>query len=171
MHILQFFIPISPRAEPKLPEQLNIIGRLAGVDYGRKRIGMALTDYAARIVSPAGQISAAGNPADDARRVALWGLQLEVQGFVVGLPLNMDGSEGPQARLSRAFAAALADSSGRPVELWDERLSSFQADALLDETALGSAARKRRRDAVAAQVILQSFLASRASPPPEPETE
>jgi len=82
----------------------------------------------------------------------------DVGGFVVGLPLNMDGSEGPQARLTRAFGHALQTMTPARVEYWDERLSSAAADDLLSGSELTRAQRKVRHDRLAAQIILQSYL-------------
>jgi putative Holliday junction resolvase len=148
------------RAEPRPP-------RYAGIDYGARRIGLALADPGGRIASPVGAIDGSGSPAADAAHVRAWAAREAVSAFVVGLPLNMDGSDGAQTRVARTFAAALAGEGAR-VELWDERLTSFQADALLgqlDEARGRRIARTRkgdpRRDAVAAQIILQSFLDAR----------
>ena len=93
----------------------------------------------------------------------------QVERFVVGPPPNMGGSLGPQAQRSRGFADQLRQVGALPVELWDERLSSFRADELMCSAGLTRAKRKRLRDALAAQVILQSFLDARrsASQPPD----
>lgn len=131
---------------------------MLGIDYGARRIGLAISDTARRIASPAGALNAAGGPKADAERIAAWGREREVAAFVVGLPLNMDGTEGPQAACSRALANALHAATALPIELWDERLSSFQADEWMDAAKLSRAARRKRRDALAAQVILQSYL-------------
>ncbi len=148
--------------------------RWIGIDYGTRRIGLALADYSARLASPAATIPAAGDARTDARQLLTWATAHEPGGFVVGLPLNMDGTDSRQTRLARDFAAALQALTPLPVELWDERLSSFQADQYLAAAGLtpgktkGRArpsARRRRqralRDAVAAQVILQSFIDAR----------
>lgn len=141
------------------------MGRLAGIDYGTRRIGLAISDPGRRIASPVTTLTASGNPADDADRVIAWAADHEIGGFVVGLPLNMqDGSDSDQTRITRAFAAALADRAARPVDLWDERLSSFQADQFLDLAGVPRSKRKALRDALAAQVILQSCLDSRRAP-------
>ncbi|MEP0845618.1 MAG: Holliday junction resolvase RuvX [Phycisphaerae bacterium] len=136
----------------------GIIGRLLGVDYGTRRIGLAISDPARRIASPAGTLNAAGAARSDADRIAAWSAEHEVTAFVVGLPLNMNGTEGPQAARSRAVAEALRRATAMHVELWDERLSSFQADEWMNARELSRAARRKRRDALAAQVILQSYL-------------
>ncbi len=82
----------------------------------------------------------------------------EIERIVVGLPLNMDGSEGPRAAKTRRFAAAAAAALGREVVLWDERLSTFEADRALREAALDGRRRRELVDMVAAQVILRSYL-------------
>jgi putative Holliday junction resolvase len=89
------------------------------------------------------------------------GEQYEVAGYVLGLPLNMDGTAGNQAEVTRRFGAALARKSGKPVHEWDERLSSAGADTYLAGHELTRKKRRSRRDAVAAQIILQSFLDGR----------
>jgi len=146
------------------------MGRWVGIDYGRRRIGIALSDSREIIASPATTLDAVGDPARDVQGVLTWAAEAvgaELAGFVVGFPLNMDGSVGPQARLAERFADELrrgcASSGGLPpaVELWDERLTSFQADQVMRAAGLSRRRQKRRRDALAAQVILQSFLDSR----------
>lgn len=141
------------------------IGRWVGIDHGRKRIGLAISDARARIASPADVLAARDNPRADAEALTRWAAAHDPIGFVVGLPLNMDESEGPQARLVRVFAAALKECSGKPVELWDERLSSFQADEHLSAADIPPARRAALRDKLAAQAILQGFLDARRSAP------
>lgn len=136
----------------------NVIGRLAGVDYGARRIGLALGDAESGIASPAAMLPGAGDAAADAANVRRWLDEHDVRMAVVGLPLNMDGTAGPQAEISRRFADALAADGAIRVELWDERLTSFQADQHLAAAGLSRAKRAARRDALAAQVILQSYL-------------
>jgi putative Holliday junction resolvase len=146
------------------------MSRWLGIDYGRRRIGVAVSDPGETIASPATTLEAAGNAPDDARRVLQWAAEHDAAGIVVGLPINMDGSLGPQAKLSQDFAEQLRQLGDLPVELWDERLSSFQADELMHAAGLSPARQKKRRDALAAQVILQSFLDARraANESPEP---
>jgi putative holliday junction resolvase len=135
--------------------------RWLAIDYGTRRIGLALCDPDETIASPAGALAGAGNVRADAANVRARAAEHAVAGFVVGLPLNMDGTDSAQTALSRRFAAALAELGAAPVELWDERLSSFQADELLDAAGLRGAKRRARRDALAALVILQGFLDAR----------
>ena len=142
--------------------------RWIGVDYGTRRIGLAISDPAETIASPAAVLDGTGSPSGDARLVCEWAQQQDSGGFVVGLPLNMNGSEGPQAVLCKGFAQMLQEATGLPVRLWDERLSSFQAEAYLDAAGVPASRRQRRRDALAAQVILQSFLDARGTEPEPP---
>jgi putative Holliday junction resolvase len=135
------------------------MGRSAAVDYGTRRIGLALSDYDNRIASPAQTLAATGDPNRDARALAIWAIENEATTLVVGLPLNMNGTSGPQAELSRRLAEALRrEAPDMRIELWDERLSSFQADEILAQAQASRSKRKRLRDALAAQVILQAYL-------------
>lgn len=146
----------------------DVIGRWIGVDYGIRRIGIAISDRGARIASPVTTLAGTGTPAADADQVLKWAADQQATGFVIGLPLNMsDGSDSDQTLLTRRFADALRSRTPLPIELWDERLSSFAADGLL--AALPPKRRQQMRDAVAAQVILQSFLdyqRGQSKPPP-----
>ena len=146
---------------------------LVGVDYGTRRIGLAIADPEVRLASPlltlttpkraeanAGRdASGAARAAADAERVATAVAEYRPTRYVVGLPLSMDGTDSAQTRLTRAFAAALQTHTGVPVDLWDERLSSFQADELAESAGIRKGQRKAARDALAALVILQSYLA------------
>ncbi len=135
--------------------------RYLGIDYGSRRIGLAISDRVGTLATPAATLPAKGDPNVDAENVADWSDRQGIEAFVVGLPLNMDGTEGPQARLTRAFAEQLeAAAGGRCVVLWDERLSSYAADQLLAQTTLSAGKRTKRRDQLAALVILQSYLDS-----------
>ena len=131
----------------------------AAIDYGRARIGVAATgDHG--VVYPVAVIenrSRAASLAAVRDRV----LELDARIIVVGYPLNMDGTIGPPARAAEKFAAELRLTTGVPVELHDERLSSFEARGRLND---GPARRKRGAaiDAIAACVILESWIQSRA---------
>ena len=132
--------------------------RFCAIDYGQKRIGLATGDPSVGIASPLATLTVRGGAADHAREVIAAVEDYEVAEWVVGLPLNMDGTEGPQAKAARAFAEQLGRLSGKQVHLWDERLSSRTADGYLAEAELTRKKRKARRDRVAAQVILQTYL-------------
>lgn len=128
-----------------------------GVDLGRARIGLALADDVLRTARPLRVVERRGEAADLAA-IAEVARAYEVERAVLGLPLNMDGSEGPSARLSRAFAPKLAAALGVPVELFDERLSTFEAEIRLRDRGFSAKDRRSRVDAEAAAVILQGWL-------------
>ncbi len=147
------------------------MGCIIGIDYGTKRIGLAAGDTDRRVASPLTTVIAQGDVAAHAQAVLQYADAYDVEAFVVGLPLNMDDTEGPQAKTTRRFGDQLALIASKPVHYWDERLSTFAADELLDTVDLTRAKRKSIQDAVAAQVILQSFLdaqAEQADPPQSP---
>jgi putative Holliday junction resolvase len=131
--------------------------RTLGVDLGRVRIGLALADDVLRTARALTTLTRRGE-AEDLAQIAALARDYEVTRAVLGLPLNMDGSEGPSARLSRAFAPRLAAALGVPVELFDERLSSFEAESRLRERGLSAKDQRGKVDAEAAAVILQGWL-------------
>jgi putative Holliday junction resolvase len=140
-------------------------GFIIGIDYGTKRIGLAVGDAVRRIASPLATVPSAGDPVKDAEQVLARSREFDVAEFVVGLPLNMNGSEGPQAECTRRFGSELERLAGRPVHYFDERLSSFAADELLREAETTARFRKSRVDQAAAQLILQEFLNERETTP------
>jgi putative Holliday junction resolvase len=131
--------------------------RYLGLDLGRARIGIALADDVLRTARPL-EVLPHVSEREDLKRIAALALEWEVGQAVVGLPLNMDDSEGPAARHARAFAARLAEALGVPVALHDERLSTFEAQGRLRERGLDARAQRARIDAEAAAVILQGWL-------------
>jgi putative Holliday junction resolvase len=135
--------------------------RTLGVDLGERWIGLALSDPMGISARPL-EVVARGDPFWKAleRLVAEEG----VDRLVLGLPLNMDGSEGPRARDALAFKAEIERRSGLPVETWDERLTTAQAEAALRSSGLSGRKRAERVDKVAAQIILQSYLDRRKHP-------
>jgi len=133
------------------------MARMLGIDYGKKRIGLALSDPTGVIASPLDVIENAGMQ-KSTRKLAELAADREIERFVVGLPLNMDGSEGPAARLVRTFAGKLGESSGLPVDLWDERLTTSAAERAMLQADLSRAKRAKRIDKLAAQAILQAYL-------------
>ena len=131
--------------------------RILAIDYGRARHGLAVSDglgIAGRPL-PALQRKDAASDAATLRRVIE---EHDVRRLVVGLPLNMDGSEGEMAIEVRAFAARLEAELGLPILLEDERLSTDEAESLLREGGLRPSERKALRDSVAAAVILRGVL-------------
>jgi len=136
--------------------------RYLGLDVGRARIGLALADDVLRTARAHRTVSRHGDAADlDA--IAEVVADFEVTRAVVGLPLNMDGTEGGSARLARAFAARLEERLGLPVEFHDERLSTFEASTRLREQGLSARDQKGVIDAEAAAVILQGWLDGRSA--------
>ena len=138
-------------------------GRVLAVDYGRRRIGLAVSD-------PLG-ITAQGMPTVEVRdpseavpAIVAAAREKEAETVVLGLPLQLDGREGPAAREVRAFGARLSAALGCEVVYVDERLSTAQADRVLDEMGTRRADRAPHRDRIAAQVILGTYLAQRGSP-------
>jgi putative pre-16S rRNA nuclease len=138
--------------------------RLLGVDYGTVRIGLAVTDSDRVIASPLEVRERKGPDAD----VAYFRVLVEreqIGGIVVGLPLHTSGREGVKAEEARAFGGWLKGVTGLPVVYADERFSTAFAESALWAAGLTHKKRKQRRDAVAAQVMLQAFL--EAGCPPE----
>jgi putative Holliday junction resolvase len=130
---------------------------IAALDLGRRRIGVAVTDAASMGAHPLGIVERRALK-KDLEAIAAMLRDRRVSTIVVGLPLNMDGSEGPAARSARKFAASIADALGVTVEMFDERLTSFEArDRLADMPAMRGA-RKTGLDALAAVVILEGWM-------------
>jgi putative Holliday junction resolvase len=139
---------------------------ILSLDLGKRRIGVAVTDASGLAVHPLATIDR-GSPQSDLGAIAGLASERAVERVVVGLPLNMDGSEGPPAVAARRFAQVLSDKLGLPVELHDERLSSFEARERLKEGLHRRAKRKRTVDQIAAVVILESWLEQHDRPTPE----
>jgi putative pre-16S rRNA nuclease len=131
--------------------------RLLGVDLGTKTIGLAISDGRLTIAGPLHTIkrtSLGGDCRELGRAIA----EHEIYGLVVGLPLNMDGSEGPRAQSTRAFVRNLRGRIDLPVAFWDERLSTVAAERVMIEADLSRKKRAERIDAAAARIILQGAL-------------
>lgn len=130
-------------------------GRRVALDIGGRRVGLAVSDELGMVASPVRTV--------DIKREALSGLLQAINEYepvevVIGLPTGMSGREGPQAEEVREFAAGLAEHLPVPITFWDERLTTFAADQALIESGYRSKQRKERVDAVAASLILQSYL-------------
>ena len=136
-------------------------GMFCGIDYGSKRIGLAIGDADGAIALPLATLTVRGGLDDQVRSIVEATADHDVAEWVVGLPLNMDDTEGPQAKLVRKFAERLGRITGRHVHLVDERLSSHWADEQLRPAELTRKKHKARRDRVAAQIILQDFFDAR----------
>ena len=131
-------------------------GRLLGLDLGTKTIGTALCDAGWSFASPAALVRRTKFTADKAALVQLIGAQ-QVVGLVIGLPLNLDGSESPRSQSARAFARNLADLN-LPILLWDERWSTVAAERALIEQDFSRAKRANKIDSHAAAHILQAAI-------------
>jgi putative holliday junction resolvase len=133
----------------------------AALDFGRRRIGVAVTDAAAMGAHPLGVVERRSIKRD-LEALAVMLRDREITTFVVGLPLNMNGSEGPTALAARAFADKVATAFGVKVEMFDERLTSIEAEERLKRLPVRRGARKPAIDAIAAAVILEGWMQSRA---------
>ena len=132
-------------------------GAIAGLDLGEKTIGVAMSDLRRMVASPIETIRREKFTQDAAKLLALLG-QRGAVGLILGLPLNMDGSEGPRAQSTRAFARNLERLSPLPIGFWDERLSTVAATRAMLEADLSRKRRAERVDNVAASFILQGVL-------------
>lgn len=130
---------------------------LAGLDFGDKTIGVAISDRLRSVASPTDTIRRKKFTRDAEALLQLLA-EREVTGIVLGLPRNMDGSEGPRCQKTRAFARNLGQLTDLPITFWDERLSSVAADRAMLEADMSRAKRAEKIDQVAAGVILQGAL-------------
>ena len=142
--------------------------RLLAIDPGKVRLGLAISDTERRLASPLLTYTRR-DPLQDARFLKKIVVEEEVASIIVGLPIHEDGSEGTQAKLARAFGAWLQEAVGVPCVFYDERFTSFQADLYLQEAGLTKKKRKARRDQVAAQILLQTYID--AQKPHQPGTQ
>ena len=140
-------------AAPDFPRE----GRLLGIDFGTKRLGISVSTYEQTISSPLESYTRR-NPAEDEKRLLALIDEYRIVGLVVGLPVHISGDDSESARKARAFGDALAKASGRPVRYWDERFSSTIAEGHLLSADVSRKKRKAMLDKLAAQIILQHFL-------------
>ncbi len=136
--------------------------RYLGIDLGDKRTGLALGDSETKLATPVDLIEVSihqggGEALVDAIVRAI-DEHLGPGELVMGMPLNMDDSEGPRAKLARAMGTRLEDRTGLVVHFHDERLTSAEADRSMSQSGLTRGQKKRRRDAIAAAKMLQDFL-------------
>ena len=133
--------------------------RIMAIDYGDQRTGLAVSDLLGMLCGEAWTVTE-WNQERLAEQISREAKSREVGTLVLGLPKNMDGSEGPRAEKCRRFKALLEEVCGLPVVLWDERRSSIEAHAILH--AAGKKEKKHRKtvDAVAASLILEGYLGS-----------
>lgn len=136
---------------------LPAMSALAGLDFGDKTIGVAISDRLRSVATPTETIRRKKFTQDAEALLKLLAAR-EVSGIVLGLPRNMDGSEGPRCQKTRAFARNLSQLTELPITFWDERLSSVAADRAMLEADMSRAKRADKIDQVAAGVILQGAL-------------
>lgn len=141
--------------------------RFLAIDLGDVRTGLAVGDDVTGLVGPAGRVQVSIDQQDGGALIEALARAVDEHlgphdSVVVGLPINMDSTEGPRARLVRAFAARLGQRIDQPIIFQDERLTTAQADWTMGGSGLTHKQRKRRRDALAACAILGDYLAARA---------
>jgi putative holliday junction resolvase len=138
-----------------------VSSRAIGVDLGSKRIGLAISDSDGRLAVPLETITRSGRWAADHAAIADAVLQAQADVVVVGMPLSMDGSVGPAARRTNKELGVLRRTLGVPVETYDERLSTVEAESSLRAAEVSASRRSRVIDSAAASVILQGWLDAR----------
>ena len=134
--------------------------RIMGIDYGDTRTGVALSDLLCSLVGSS-QVIPSRNQQKAVEDIARICTEQEVGTIVVGLPRNMDGSEGPRAELCREFAELLREATGLEIIMWDERRTTVEAHNILSQHNYHGQKRKNTVDAVAASLILEGYLNSR----------
>ena len=133
------------------------MNRIMGIDYGDARTGVAISDLLCSIVGST-QVVPSRNREKAIADIVRIAKEQQVGQIVVGLPRNMDGSEGPRAELCRQFAEALGEATGLPVTMWDERRTTVEAHNILSQHNYHGQKRKNTVDAVAASLILEGYL-------------
>ena len=136
---------------------MNPRTRLLAIDPGQVRLGLAISDAERRLASPLTTYTRR-NPRQDALFFKKIIEDEEVGQIVIGLPVRLDGYEGVQAKAAREFGVWLQEATGLPCIFYDERLTTFEAESSLLEAGLTKKKRKARRDRVAAQILLQTYL-------------
>jgi putative Holliday junction resolvase len=142
--------------------------RVLGVDYGQKRIGLALSDESGAIAQPLDYITGGGIAAVS-REIARICAERRVGKIVVGVPLRLDGTKSEQTERTLVFIAELRRATTIPVAQWDERLTTAQAERVLLEGNVRRSDRKQKIDKLAAQIMLQSYLDATNPRPTEEE--
>ena len=145
-----------------MSDSLPRSGRLAGIDYGTVRIGVAICDPAQSICSPLENYNRRTPPLD-ARWLKTLAEQERIVGFVVGLPIHTSGQESQKSAEARKFAAWVNEITGLPVQLFDERYTSADAEALLLDAGFTTKQRKARLDKLGAYILLSAYLESNRS--------
>ncbi len=137
-------------------------GRIAGIDFGTVRVGIAITDPRRTLASPYENYTRAG-PEADARRFRRLVEEETIELFVVGLPVHLSGDESAKSREAREFGQWLSTATGVSVDYFDERFTTKDAEQMLITANLTQKRRKQRLDMVAAQVMLTAYLEASAA--------
>ena len=132
-------------------------GKYLGVDYGDVRTGLAECDVSGMLAGPIGTI-AEGGMRNTAVRVAREAESRSCKKIVIGLPKNMNGSEGQRAETVKAFAKILSELTSIPIDFYDERMTTMEAYRFLDSTATYGKKRKQAIDTLSAEIILQGYI-------------
>ena len=135
--------------------------RLLGVDYGEARTGIAICDPSGFLASGLMTLSKIGSLEQLAEKITAIAQENSAVGIVLGLPLNMDDTEGPKCEVVRELAAMI-QTEALPVTLWDERCTTIAAQEIFRETKKSKKKRKQNIDALAAQILLQDYLDNRS---------
>src|SRR5215471_18932359 len=135
----------------------EVIGRLAGIDFGTVRIGIAITDPEQRIASPLVNYTRRGEKAD-AEFLRKLVAEERIAGFVIGLPVHLDGRESEKSAEARRFGQWLGETTGLPIVFFDERFTSVEAEHALLNAEMTKKQRKARLDKLAAQILLTAYL-------------
>ena len=145
-------------------------GRVAGIDYGRKRMGIAICDSLRIIASPLPMRQPSGDKDAEGAFFRKLVADEEIVGFVVGLPVHADGSDSRMSVEVERFIVWLTETTGRPAISHDERYTSIEAAGKLAGLGLSRGKKKARADSIAAQIILSAWMESpdRAGPPARP---
>lgn len=153
----------APRPTPPFDDvaafggELPPIGALAGLDLGEKTLGVAVSDRLRNVATPLETIKRKKFTLDAQRLLAI-AAERDVCGFVLGLPTNMNGTEGPRAQSTRSFARNLSALTDAPIVFWDERLSTAAVERTLIDADVSRARRSQVVDKMAAAYILQGAL-------------
>ena len=141
----------------ELADQLEPGEAIAGLDLGTKTIGLSASDLGRRFATPRPVIKRV-KFSQDAEVLLAFAAKEKIVAFVIGLPVNMDGSSGPRVQATRAFVRSMAEKTDIPFVYWDERLSTVAAERALLEMDVSRAKRSERIDSAAASFILQGAL-------------
>lgn len=141
----------------ELAQTLQPAQAIAGLDLGTKTIGLAMSDLSRRFATPRPVIKRV-KFTQDAEVLLAFAEKEKVSAFIIGLPMNMDGSAGPRVQATRAFVRTMGEKTALPFIFWDERLSTVAAERALLEMDVSRAKRAERIDSAAASFILQGAL-------------